>query len=233
MGGLFTFTVIEVLALGLWLALVLGEPLVVERLPATVPDLVVLAGAVLVVGLFLGKFVTDLTVNGLRLRIPVHRLALLSLTEALVWFGWLYTAQTLGGFRGIAAAGLVLGLVLVFQHTAESNVLRGEGVFSRLVAPGAVGVSLVLAVGATALLVLILEPGLVLAKIPVLVHAYLTVLVQAYLPQMVLDHLHLVGLAILAVFLLFANSLGLRFVLRGLHERKTVRQAVLEQLESA
>ncbi|WP_267640206.1 hypothetical protein [Haloarchaeobius amylolyticus] len=224
LGGLFTFTVVEVVALGLWLALVLEEPLLVDRLPATAPDPAILAGAALVVGLFLEGFVNDLTVNGIRLRIPVHRLALFSITEAVIWVVWLRIAQTVGGVQGIALAGVFLAVVFVPQHTVEDNVLRGKGVLSRLFAVGTVSFSLVEAVGATIWLVFVLEPEAALAKVPVAV--------QTAMPALLLDYLAVVGLAVLALFLLLEHTIALRFGLRQAPGEKSVRQAVLESLES-
>ncbi|MCT9097364.1 hypothetical protein [Haloarchaeobius sp. HME9146] len=224
LSGLVTFTLVEVVTLGLWLALVLEEPLLVDLLPAGAPDAAILAGIVLVVGLFLEGFVNDITANGIRLRIPVVKIGLFSITEAVIWVVWLRIAQTVGGLRGIALAGVFLAVIFVPQHTVEDNVLRGEAILSRLIALGTVSFSVVEAVGATVWLVFVLEPALVVSKIPAAV--------QASLPSLVLDNLGVVGLAVLAGFLLLEHTIALRFGLRGTPNTQTVRQAVLESLES-
>ncbi|WP_435318973.1 hypothetical protein [Haloarchaeobius sp. TZWSO28] len=224
LSGLVTFTLVEVVTLGLWLALVLEEPLLVDRLPAGAPDPALLAGVVLVVGLFLEGFVNDITANGIRLRIPVGKIGLFSITEAVIWVVWLRIAQTVGGLGGIALAGVFLAVIFVPQHTIEDNVLRGEGILSRLIALGTVSFSVIEAVGATVWLVFVLEPALVLTKVPAAV--------QAPLPSLVLDNLGVVGLVVLAGFLLLEHTIALRFGLRSTPNTQTVRQAVLESLES-
>ncbi|MDS0276314.1 hypothetical protein NDI85_00660 [Halomicroarcula sp. S1AR25-4] len=143
------FTVVETVALGLWLALVQGAP-VISR-PAAI------GLGVLTVGLVVEHVLTDATVNGLSLSFPLARIVGISVSEALLWAVWLGIADRLGGVDGILVAGAVLSVLLVPQHSVEDNILRGEAPLSNVVNLNTIGFSLVEGIGATVWLLLVFE----------------------------------------------------------------------------
>lgn len=143
------FTVVETVTLGIWLGLAEGAP-VISR-PAAI------GFGVLTVGLVLEHVLTDATVNGLSLSLPVTRIAGISVSEALLWGLWLGIADQLGGIDGILVAGVVLTVLLVPQHSVEDNILRGEAPLSETFNLDTVGFSLVEGIGATVWLLLVFE----------------------------------------------------------------------------
>lgn len=143
------FTLVETVALGLWLALVQGAPLISAASAVGI--------GVLTLGLVVEHVLTDATVNGLSLSLPVGRLVGISVTEALLWAVWLGIAERLGGLDGVLVAGVVLTVLLVPQHSVEDNVLRGEAPLSTVFDLNTVGFSLVEGVGATVWLALVFE----------------------------------------------------------------------------
>jgi len=144
------FTLVETLALGFWLTLVSGAPVISG---ASAVGL-----AVLTVGLVLEHVLTDATVNGVSVSVlPDRQILAVSVSEALLWVLWLGVAQRLGGVDGIVVAGGLLAVLLVPQHTVEDNVLRGVGPFNSVLDLGTAGFSLVEAVGATVWLLLVFE----------------------------------------------------------------------------
>jgi len=144
-----SFTLVETLALGLWLTLVDGTT-VISAASAT-------GFAVLLVGFVTEHVLTDGVVNGLSLDFPLGQIVGISVSEALLWVLWLGIAEELGGVRGVLIAGGALAVLLVPQHTVEDNVVRGDDPFERVVDLGTVGFSLVEAVGATTWLLLVFE----------------------------------------------------------------------------
>lgn len=144
------FTLVETVALGVWLALVEGAPVVSTASAVGI-------GA-LTVGLVLEHVLTDATINGLSVSIiPDGQILGVSLSEALLWAVWLGVAEEFGGVDGILIAGVVLALLLVPQHTIEDNVLRDADPFESVLDLGTVGFSVVEAVGATVWLLLVFE----------------------------------------------------------------------------
>jgi len=144
------FTLVETLALGLWLTLVRGAPLISA---ASAVGL-----GVLTVGLVLEHVLTDAAVNGLSTSVlPDRQVVAVSVSEALLWVLWLGVAERLGGVDGILVAGVLLAVLLVPQHTVEDNVLRRVGPFQSLIDLGTTGFSLVEAIGATVWLLLAFE----------------------------------------------------------------------------
>lgn len=192
------FTGVETVALVVWLALV--EGVAVEGVPV-VPRAAAIGLAVLIVGLFVEHFLTDLAVNGLDLSFPVGSAAFFSVTEGVLWAVWLGVADRVGGLDGLLAAGVVLAVLLVPQHTIEDNVLRGEGLFSRLLDFGTVGFSVVEAAGATVWLLLVRRGGLLEAP---LAEAGLGTVDPA-----------VVGVGVLAVALFLEHLIGVAFSRRG------------------
>jgi len=146
------FTLVETLALGFWLTLVEGAPLISA---ASAVGL-----GVLTVGLVLEHVLTDATVNGLSASaLPGRQVVAVSVSESLLWALWLGVAEQLGGVDGILVAGAVLAVLLVPQHTVEDNVIRDVGPFASVVDLGTTGFSLVEAAGATVWLLLVFEGG--------------------------------------------------------------------------
>ena len=146
------FTLVETLALGLWLTIVVGEPVISGAAAVGL--------GVLTLGLILEHALTDATINGLSADIvPGRRVVAVSISEALLWVLWLGVAEQLGGVDGIVVAGVLFAVLLVPQHTVEDNVLRGARPFASVIDLGTLGFSIVEAVGATVWLLLVFESG--------------------------------------------------------------------------
>jgi len=135
-------TGVGVATLELWLALVDGvAPL---SRPAAVGVVVLVAGMQVV------HFLTDLAANGCEIGFPLGATLAVTVTEAMLWNGWLAVAGSLGGVRGVFVAGVAFAVALSVQHTVETNALRKQPLDSRLFDPATMGFSLVTAAGATA-----------------------------------------------------------------------------------
>ncbi|MBX0303263.1 hypothetical protein [Haloarcula salinisoli] len=144
------FTLVQTLALGLWLTLVADAPLISA---ASAVGL-----GVLTLGLVLEHVLTDATINGVSVSaLPGKQTFAVSGSEALLWVLWLGVAQRLGGVDGILVAGALLAVLLMPQHTVEDNVLRGVAPFETVMDLGTAGFSVVEAVGATVWLLLVFE----------------------------------------------------------------------------
>ncbi|MBX0285259.1 hypothetical protein EGH22_02890 [Halomicroarcula sp. F28] len=144
------FTLVQTLALGLWLTLVADAPLISA---ASAVGL-----GVLTLGLVLEHVLTDATINGVSVSaLPGKQAFAVSGSEALLWVLWLGVAQRLGGVDGILVAGALLAVLLMPQHTVEDNVLRGVAPFETVIDLGTAGFSVVEAVGATVWLLLVFE----------------------------------------------------------------------------
>lgn len=178
------FTLIETVALAIWLRFVRGEP--------TLSTAVAIGLVVLVIGLIVEHTLTDAALNGVDLDVPVGAIVILSVSETVLWGVWLQVADTVGGGVGLVAAFVVLGVLLVPQHTIEDNILQGRDLLGDLIDLDTVGFSLIEAAGATVWLALVLRPGLVGGTVAGLDAA-------------------LVGLAVLAVALFAEHSIGVRF----------------------
>ncbi len=132
--GVVAFTLVEVVALALWLGIVDGD--VAPAVPAA-------AGlGVLFAGLVLEGALTHVTVNGVSAP-PIRTLLAFSATETALWGAWLFAADRVGGLVGVAAASVGLFVLLVPQHTIEDNALQGERAFSDAFDVGTLGFSLV------------------------------------------------------------------------------------------
>jgi len=192
--SMVAFTLVETVALGLWLTLVRDAPLLSVASALGI-------GA-LGVGLVFEHVLTDATVNGLSLAVVPDRQVLgISLSETLLWVVWLGLAAQLGGVGGILGAGVVLAVLLVPQHTVEDNVLRDRPPFSSVLDPMTIGFSLVEAVGATLWLLFVFEGWL-----------FKDVLVALGLGGVGADA---VGLAVLAVFLSVEHDIGVALAKQG------------------
>ena len=134
-------TGVGVSALELWLALVGGVP------PLSRP--VAVGVVVLMAGMQVVHFLTDLAVNGVEVGFPLGPTLVVSVTEAVLWSGWLAVAGSLGGVRGLFVAGVAFAVALSIQQTVETNALRKQPLGFRLFDPATVGFSLVTAAGAT------------------------------------------------------------------------------------
>lgn len=147
--GVTAYTAVEAAALGAWLAIVRGE---------TVTELPVVAGfVVLFAGLLVEGTLTHLVRNGRRTGVPLAAIGAFSLSETVVWLAWLAVAGLVGGLAGVAVASVVLGLLLVPQHTVEENVLDGDRLGATLVDPAAATRSAVEAVAAGVWLALVVR----------------------------------------------------------------------------
>ena len=135
------FTVVEVAALAIWLALV--------RSGSAIVGLVVLA-----VGFTLEHLIAYNVIHRrglLELRgAPVGQKAVVSLIETAIWAVWL----VLAGMNDILAA-VVLAALLIVEHTLSDNVFKGRGLFSRLLDPRTIVFSLIEAAGAAIWLLLV------------------------------------------------------------------------------
>ncbi|MFC7140187.1 hypothetical protein ACFQMA_10130 [Halosimplex aquaticum] len=134
-------TGLEVATLTLWLALVDGA--------APLSRTAAVGVVVLVVGLQVEHFLTDLAANGSAVGFPLGRTLAVSVTEALLWIGWFAAAKTLGELRGVFVAGVAFAVALAVQHTVEANALRGRPLAYRLLDSATVGFSLLTAAGAS------------------------------------------------------------------------------------
>jgi len=188
------FTLVETVALGLWLTLVEDAPILSIASAVGI-------GA-LVIGLVVEHILTDATINGLGdVSLLDRKIAGVSVSEALLWVVWLGAAEELGGVDGILIAGAVLAVLLVPQHTIEDNVLRDEEPLGSVFDLGTVGFSLVEATGATVWLLLVLEGAQFQGLLT-------TVGLGGVDPSAV-------GLGALAVVLLIEHDIGVALARRG------------------
>lgn len=194
---------VETLVLGVWYVLVRSSP--------TSSLATGFAFAVLVGGLVVAFFLTDLAVNGSEASFPGLGAIAVVLFEVAAWALWLLVAGRVDGLVGIAAAGAAFALVLVSQHTVADNVLRGESLVATLVDFDVLGASLVQAGGATLWLLFTLREAFVaelLVDADAAFGAYLPLDIAAVDPG-------LVGLAALAAALFVEQILGVSFSRHG------------------
>ncbi|WP_123536141.1 hypothetical protein [Halosimplex salinum] len=133
-------TGVEVAVLGVWLALFDGA----DPLSRSVGVGVV----VLLVGLQVSQFLTDLAVNGTAVGFPLGGTLAVSVSETVLWVGWFAVVTALGGLRGAFVGGVAFAVALAVQHTVETNALRGAPLTERLFDPQTVGYSLLTATAA-------------------------------------------------------------------------------------
>jgi hypothetical protein len=222
--GLVSLTLVQVATIVLWLVLVLAEPPLLSVLPENAPSITVIAAAVLLVGLFLEAYLNEVTLNGISVQTPVIGLGLYSITKAGIWFGWFHIAETVDGRYGVALAGVFLAAILVVQYTIEDNVLRGRGLFSKIVARGTVGASLFTALGATAALAFAMHADALVARLPGRI--------LARIPTVLVTYPEVVGLAALGLFLFVATVFRLQFGLREETEPEVQTGTVLDSIGS-
>lgn len=203
--GIALFTVAEAAGLVTWLAFARGtvvEPLAAFGVSVSAASIGL---GVLFVALVVEHLLTEATLNGPQGDTPVLPTLLVSATETALWAVWLAVAEAVGGLFGVAAAGAVLLVLLVPQHTAEDNALRGRGLVATLVDTGTLGFSAVEALGATVWLALLVDGSLLerVGSIPG-VDPALAEIVAGADPA-------LVGLAALTVLLFVEHNMGVRF----------------------
>lgn len=197
------FTGVETLALGVWLTLVVGTPAVSR---ATAIGLGILLG-----GLVVKQFLTDLAVNGFDASFPGGRMLTVSVTETALWALWLAVAERVGGLDGILVAGIVLTVLLVPQHTVEDSVLRGRGLLADVLDLNTLGFSVVQAGGATVCLIFVLRRDLVapfMEAVGTVTAGPLSVDVAALDPTFV-------GVALLGAALYVEHNMGVSFSRHG------------------
>lgn len=187
------FTGVETVALAIWLGIVRGVPVISS---ATVIGLGILLG-----GLVLEHFLTDVTVNGRGASLPDSSVVAFSASETALWAVWLVIAEQVGGLDGVLFAGVVLAALLVPQHTVEDNALRDRGPLSTILDFGTIGISLVEAAGATLWLLFVFQAETIE---PLLGEIGLSGVDPAA-----------IGLALLAIALFVEHNLGVAFSRRA------------------
>lgn len=135
---------IEALTVGTWFALVAVESRTVFTALAGLG--VLLFGSLLRTGV-IGSVTPDRPCRSTPMRIVV------ALTLAGCWLVWLLTAEWVGGTTGVAVAGIVLVVALTIQFALERRAFYRErpDVLSTIVRT--IGPSILLAIGATVLLI--------------------------------------------------------------------------------
>ena len=137
------FTVVEVAALVIWLALVRGEAGTFQM------DSVSIATGlgILAVGITIEHLLSYNVIHKRPLfklgGLPVGKKLVVSVIETGIWAIWLILADT-----NALAAALVLAVLLIFEHTFSDNVFKGRGIFSGLLNVRTVGFSIIEAAGA-------------------------------------------------------------------------------------
>jgi len=195
--GIAVFTLVETVTLAVWLALVRDAP--------TLSTIAAIGAGVLVVGLVVEALVNTVVVNGFG-EFPLDDIALFSVTEAIIWIVWLGVAETVGGLRGVAVAGVALFVLMLPQHSIEDNVLRGRPLFSNVLEGGTVVFTLVETVGGTVWLALVFGGSELLARVGV----ETVPMVSEFVPELGAA----VGLVVLAVALFVEHLMGVEFALR-------------------
>jgi len=156
------FTVVEVTALVIWLALVRS---VAGIYRVSIGSLVT-GLAVLAVGITIEHVLAYNVINRrglLDLRgAPVGKKAVVSVIETGIWALWLALAD----LNGIVAA-VVLAVLLIVEHTLSDNVFKDRGIFSRLIDARTIGFSIIETAGAAIWLVLV-EAGQAIVGIAIL-----------------------------------------------------------------
>ncbi len=141
--GLVVFTVVEVVGLVAWLALVRSGRQVLGVL-------------VLPVAFFIEHLIAFNVKRGvglLRLDVPAGRIAVNAVIETVVWVAWL-ALWMLGGVWRVVAT-VVLFVTLVIEHSITDNIFRGRPLFDNLLNRNTLGFSAVETIGATGWIVLV------------------------------------------------------------------------------
>jgi hypothetical protein len=141
--GLVVFTVVEVVGLVAWLALV--------RSGRQVLGILVLPVTFFVEHLIAYNVKRD--VGLLRLDVPAGRIAVNAVIETVVWVAWLAIWTLGGGWRVVAT--VVLFVALVIEHSITDNIFRGRPLFENLLNRNTLGFSAVETVGGTGWLALV------------------------------------------------------------------------------
>ena len=144
------FTVVEVVALVIWLALVRGEAGTFQM-----DSISIVTGlGILAVGITIEHLLSYNVINKRPLfklgGLPVGKKLVVSVIETGIWAIWLILADT-----NALVAALGLAVLLIFEHSFSDNVFKGRGIFSRLLNVRTVGFSLIEAAGAAVWLALV------------------------------------------------------------------------------
>lgn len=163
-------TLIESLGLIIWLALAQGAGTVLGAI-------VVLAGF-----LTLEHAVAYNNLHGRSLfsfhRLPLKRLGIVSISEAIIWAIWLVLAGTMTYSYGVGAA-VVLAALLIIQHNLEFNVVEGQGLLKNVAASRSVGISVIEAVTGAVWLALVATGNPISAVIVLVVGLQIEHVIQA------------------------------------------------------
>jgi len=144
------FTVVEVVTLATWLALVRSEAGIYQvSMSSVVVGLVVLAVGFTIEHLLAYNVIHNRGLFELQ-GLPIGKKAVVSLIETGIWVLWL----VLAAINAIVAAVALTGLLIV-EHTLSDNVFKGKDIFSRLLDAQTIGFSLIEAVGAAIWLALL------------------------------------------------------------------------------
>ncbi len=141
--GLVVFTVVEVVGLVGWLALVRAGKRVLGVL-------------VLPVTFFVEHLIAYNIKRGvglLRLDVPAGRIAVNAVIETVVWVAWLALWMLGGVWRVVATA--VLFVALVVEHSVTDNIFRSRPLFENLLNRHTFDFSAVETIGATGWIVLV------------------------------------------------------------------------------
>lgn len=195
--GIIVFTVIETIALGVWLALVQDAP--------TLSTIALIGAGILFIGLFFEALVNSIVVNGFG-DFPLGAIGTFSLTETLIWIVWLLLAEALGGLIGVGIAGVILFVLMLPQHSIEDNVLGGRPLFSNVLEVGTAVFTFVEAAGGTVWLALVfhgsdLLAGVGIDSVPIL---------STFIPELGAA----IGILLLGVALLIEHEMGVQFAFR-------------------
>jgi hypothetical protein len=129
--NIFLVTTLELVALAAWLSIISLED---NLIPPANNELV--AAGVLLSGLFIerrvGFGISPAFINSRN--ISAAHLAILSVSETVIWISWLYLAGdgVLDGDIEPVTAALALALLMFFQHNTEFSLLSGNPPFGRL-----------------------------------------------------------------------------------------------------
>jgi hypothetical protein len=199
--GVVLLTAVEVTALSVWLGLVSDAP--------PLSAVAAVGVTALSAGMLLEALLAHVTVNGWGRPIPAKTVAVLALTETVLWVGWLAAVHWADALLGVVGAGLALAIALVPRHTVVDNAVRGRDPLASLVQRATIGLAVLEAAGATAWLLVVSGSVAVPAW-------FVSMPVAGFSANAV------VGAALLTVAAFARNLLAVRHALRTGRDRRDV-----------